>query len=146
MDKGQKNSLDRRYDDAVERYRIAQNNDMVKGMQESLNEMERQRKGLEEEIRQNEERLAKLKRLQIKLSEILPWMEEFLNVSAEDKRCLGKLAEREVSTEKKVDVFVRFADMVGAQDKLFATDEVHIDDQIKRFDEEIRIRTEDKAA
>ena len=111
---------------------------MVKGMQESLNEMERQRKGLEEEIRQNEERLAKLKRLQIKLSEILPWMEEFLNVSAEDTRCLGKLAEREVSTEKKVDVFVRFADMVGAQDKLFATDEVHIDDQIKRFDEEIR--------
>ncbi len=135
---GQKSSLDRRYDDAVERYRIAQNNDMVKGMQESLNEMERQRKGLEEEIRQNEERLAKLKRLQIKLSEILPWMEEFLHVSAEDKRRLERLTEREVSTEKKVDAFVRFADMVGAQDKLFATDEVHIDDQIKRFDEEIR--------
>ncbi len=52
----QKNSLDRRYDDAGERYRIAQNNDIVKGMQESLNEMERQRKGLEEEIRQNEEK------------------------------------------------------------------------------------------
>ena len=54
-----------------------------------------------------------------------------LNVSAEDKHCLGQLAEREVLTEKKVDAFIRFADMAGAQDKLFATDEVHIDDQIK---------------
>lgn len=134
----QKSSLVRRYDDAGERYRIAQNNDMVKGMQESLNEMERQRKGLEEEIRRNEEKLAKLKRLQIKFSEILPWMEEFLTLSEEDKQCLGQLAERAVPTEQKVDTFVRFADMVRVQDQLFATDEVHFDDQIKEFDKAIR--------
>lgn len=136
--KEQKKGMDKRYDDVEERYRIARNNDMVKGMQESLNELERQKKGLEEEIRQLEEKLGKLKRLQIKLSELLPWLEEFLTVSREDRQCLCQLAEGSGSADEKVDAFVRLAAMVGVQDQLFATDEVHLNDQLNQLEEENR--------
>lgn len=134
----QKSGLEKRYDDAGERYRIARSNDMVKGMQESLDALERQRKGLEQEIRQNEEKLAKLKHLQLKLLELLPWLEGFLTLTQEDRACLGQLAEDSFLTDRKVDAFVRLADMVGVQDRLFATDEVHFDDQLEKLEEEIR--------
>ncbi len=133
----QKEELDRQYNDAEERYRIAFSNDVFKGMQESLNELKRQQEKLTEKIRKNEEKLARLKKLQIKITELFKWMEDFLPVSEDDKKCLCNLAEKQFQAEDKISAFVRLGEMIEAQDKIFEKEEVHLRDTIETLDDEI---------
>lgn len=132
-----KEELEIRYRDAGERYRISMNNDIFKGMQDTLKQLEHQRENLEEKIRQSEEKLSKLKKLQIKITELLKWLEEFLAISVEDKKYLCHLAEQSFRAEDKMRAFVRLGEMVGTQDKIFEKDEVHLNDAIEELDSQI---------
>ncbi len=133
----QKEELDIRCHGAGERYRIALNNDAFQGMQETLNHLNRQSESLEEKIRQSEERIAKLKKLQISLTELLKWIEEFFTFSKEEKESLCHLAEQGASAEKVIHAFARLGEMVGAQEKIFEKDEVHLGDTIGQLNHEI---------
>lgn len=133
----QKAELDIRYNEAMERYQIAMNNDAFKGMQDTLRQLEHQRDSLDEKIRQSEEKLSKLKKLQIKLRELLNWLEDFLTISEEDKKSLFHLAERRFKTEDVVRAFVRFGETVGMQDKIFEKNEVHLGDTIGEINNEL---------
>ncbi len=133
----QKAELDIRYNEAVERYRIAMNNDAFKGMQDTLRQLEHQRDSLDEKIRQSEKKLSKLKKLQIQLIELLNWLEDFLTISADDKESLFHLTERRSKTEDIVRAFVRLGEMVGAQDKIFEKNEVHLGDTIEEINDEL---------
>lgn len=135
--KEKKNRMDGLYEAAGERYRIAMSNDMFKGMKESLNELERQKKELEKEIRQKEESLAVLKDLQIRIGKILKWLDAFADISKEEEGCLCNLAEEHVQTDRKIDAFVRFKTLAEGQDKIFEQEEVHTEDRIKELNTEI---------
>lgn len=132
-----KRRTDGLYEAAGERYRIALNNDMFEGMKESLNELERQKKELEKEIKQKEESLAALKHLQIKIAEILKWLDSFVNVPEDDRSCLCNLAEDHFRTDRKIDAFVRFKMLAEGQDKIFEQEEVHTEDRIRELNAEI---------
>lgn len=134
---GRKRAVDQRHKDAGERYRIAMNNDMFRGMQESLNELKRQQESLTEEIRRQEESLSMLKKLQIQITEALPWLMQFLDISKEDQKRLSHMSENEFQTEAIVDAFVRLGEVVSRQDKIFETDEVHLGDHMKQLEHEI---------
>lgn len=127
----QKEELDRRYQEAGERYRIAKNNDAFNGMQDSLNQLKRQCESLEEKIRQKEEKLSELKKLQIKITELFKWLEEFLPISAEDKAQLSQLSGDSIRA------FAALAQMVEGQDKIFEKNEVHLNDTIEKLNSEI---------
>ncbi len=129
--KERKEELDQRYSDAAERCRIAMNNDIFKGMQDSLNELKRQSENLDAEIRQKEEKLSALKKLQLKLTDLLTWIGQYITVSKEDAELLCHLAEAHHRTEDKIDAFVRFGELVKRQDKIFETNEVHFNDQLE---------------
>ncbi len=131
----QKEDYDKRCADAEERYRIAMNNDAFKGMQETLNELKRQKEKQEEEIKKQEERLAKLKRLQIQVTDNLEWLEQYLSFSEDDKKCLFHLAESGFSTDRKLEAFVKFAETVEKQMEVFEEEYVHLSDTIKKVNQ-----------
>ncbi len=132
-----KGELDSRCREARRRHQIAMNNDAFKGMQATLDHLNQQRENLEEKIRQSEEELSKLKKLQIKITELFKWIEEFLMIPADDKRYLCHLAERDFKAEEIIRAFARLGEMVEAQDKIFEKSEVHLSDAIGGLNNEI---------
>ncbi|TCS77696.1 ATP-binding protein [Muricomes intestini] len=132
-----KKELDKKYEAAGERYRIAENNDIFKGMQDSIQVQKRQIENLEFEIEKYEEKVAELKNLQIQMSGLLKRIAEFLEVGEMDKQYLCHLAEKEYDEDKKLQVFLHFAEMVKAQKNIFWTNEVHSRDRIGQLNTEM---------
>jgi len=132
-----KKELDKKYEAAGERYRSAENNDIFRRMQDSIQAQERQRENLKFEIEKYEDKVAMLKKLQIQLSELLKWVSEFLEVGESDARYLCHLAEKEYNEERKLHVFLHFAEMVKAQKAIFWTEEVRCRDQIGQLNTEM---------
>lgn len=133
----QKKDLEQRYDAASERLRIAESNDTFRGMQDSIRNMESQCKDLADEIRKYEEKLADLKKLQAAMISLLRWIEEYFPVEEEDKKYLFHLSERGFQEDKKTDAFLRLAKAAGNQDRIFQTEEVHLNDRKKELDDEL---------
>lgn len=134
---GRKKELDTRYEAAGKRYRDAENNDLYRGMQESVSGLERQSEKLRDEIERHEESLAAVKRLQMQISDLLKWTEDCFVVEERDKRYLRCLAEKEYDIEKKISVFLRFADSMEQQKQIFWSEEVHCEDYISRLNDEM---------
>lgn len=132
-----KDELDRKYEVAGERYRIAENNDIFRGMQDSIRMQEQRLKDLELEIEKYEEKVAVLKTLQIKMAELLKWIPEFLEIEETDKRYLCHLAEKEYDEGKKFHAFFNFAEMAEKQKEVFWSNEVHCKDWIGQLDTEL---------
>lgn len=103
-----KEETDQQYSDAGERFRIAMNNDIFQGMQESLHELKRQRETIEKEIRQKEDKLSTLKELQRKLTNIFTWIDQYLPLSEEEKNLLCHLAENPFQSEDNVNASAHF--------------------------------------
>ena len=133
----QKEVYDSRCADAEERYRIAMNNDMFKGMQETLSELKRQKEKQDAEIKKQEERLARLKRLQIQLTDNLEWLEQYLLFSEEEKKYLCHIAESGFSTDRKLQAFVKLSKMAGKQMEIFEEECVHLSDTIKKLNQKV---------
>lgn len=129
--------LDAKYDAAGERYRIAENNDIFRGMTESLQALERQSAELDREAEKYESRLAKVIGLQLQITELMRWMKEFLPVSAEDLKILGDLASEAGDPDEKVGTFLHFAAMVRQQDEILEADGVHFRDAARELDRRI---------
>lgn len=128
-----KKELDKQEKDAAERYHIAANNDLLR----VIETLERQLKELQAEIEKHEVELAKVKRLQIQLSDLLKWVEKYLSVTEEDKKYLYHLAEKGFSEENKANAFLRFSGMLQEQNKIFQREEVHCEDRMEKLDVEI---------
>ena len=129
--------LDAKYEAAGERYRIAENNDIFRGMTESLHALERQSAELDRDVEKYESRLAKVIELQMKIAELMRWMKEFLPISAEDMKILGDLASETDNSDEKVGTFLRFASMVRHQDEILEADGVHFKDAAGELDRRI---------
>ena len=132
-----KEELQQRQKEAFERYRIAENNDVFRGMNDTIGVLERQEQNLTDEIRKSEGSLAEVKKLQLTLRDICSWAEEYFTVTEEEKRILSNLAEKGIAEEKKVHVFLQFSQMIKGQEKLFEQNAVRVGDAIEALEAEL---------
>lgn len=132
-----KEELQQRQKAAFERYRIAESNDVFRGMKDTIGALERQAENLTEEIKNSEEQLAEVKKLQLKLRDICIWAEEYFDVTEEEKRTLSSLAEKGITEEQKAHTFLKFSRMVDGQEKLFEREGVHKEDTIATLETEM---------
>ena len=137
MWENRKKELEQRCEEAGERYRVAENNDIFRGMQESIRVLEQQREKLEEEIKRYEEKLAAVKKLQMGIEDLFKWLGEFVTVEKEDRQYLCHLAEKGYDQGKKVDAFLQFAEMMKGQNRIFGREEVHCEDRMEELNTEI---------
>ena len=81
--------LARQQEAAQERLRIAENNDMVKGMQESLDSLKRQIEEADREKKNWEDKLAQILKLKKKISALIKLLEADLPSLSSEKHLSG---------------------------------------------------------
>lgn len=129
--------LDKRYKEAGERCRIAENNDIFRGVKESIQALERQIEKLNEEKEKQENGLALLMKLQAQISAILKWADPFIEVEEEDRNCLAHLSEGGRQIEEKLRSYLRFKEQMQGQKQIFWEEEIHCGDRIRELDQEL---------
>lgn len=129
--------LDKRYKEAGERCRIAENNDIFRGVRESIQALERQIEKLNEEKEKQENGLALLMKLQAQISAILKWADPFIEVEEEDRNCLAHLSEGGRQIEEKLRPYLRFKEQMQGQKQIFWEEEIHCGDRIRELDQEL---------
>ena len=129
--------LDKRYKEAGERCRIAENNDIFRGVKESIQALERQIEKLNEEKEKQENGLALLMKLQAQISAILKWADPFIEVEEEDRNCLAHLSEGGRQIEEKLRPYLRFKEQMQGQKQIFWEEEIHCGDRIRELDQEL---------
>lgn len=129
--------LDKRYKEAGERCRIAENNDIFRGVRESIQALERQAEKLNKEKEKQENDLALLMKLQAQISAILKWVDPFIEVEEEDRNCLAHLSEGGRQIEEKLRSYLRFKEQMQGQKQIFWEEEIHCGDRIRQLDQEL---------
>lgn len=126
-------SSSKEYDSALERYRIAANNDILRGMSDTKKELQMQYQQLIDQEKTNLDHIKKLESLQVDLKTLLYWYDhedyEYSN--------LLHILEPKVAIKEKIDCFIRLKKNVEKFKISLNSDSVHIDDEIKEANNQI---------
>ena len=131
----QKENIQILFEEALKRVRIAESNDSFQGMQNSIQNLENQIQLLEFSIKQDEEQVSKLLRLQKLLSTDLKWTLE--KIDEESRKYLLHIAEEGYSTEKKQKELISFIDSIQSLQNFLGTEKVHCEDNIETLKQEL---------
>ena len=129
--------LARQQEAAQERLRIAENNDMVKGMQESLDSLKRQIEEADREKKNWEDKLAQILKLKKKISALIKLLEADLPSLSSENTYLETLEQADGETAKKREAFDVFREKVHRQDGIYEENKIHLQDQCKEREKEI---------
>lgn len=123
------------FEEARKRLQIAESNDAFQGMQTSIQNLENQIKLLDLSIKQEEEQVAKLLRLQKSLTADISWtVEEW---EEENKRYLLHIADAGYSVDKKRKELIFFLDSVEKWKNTLGTEKVHLNDEVGMLNKEL---------
>lgn len=117
------------------RLSIAESNDIFKGMQTSIQNLEHQIEKLGFKIRQEEEHLAKLLYFQRQLSGDLSWTLE--EVNQDSARYLLHIGEEGHSTEKKRKELVVYLEHIEKLKESLEREKVHLEDEVMTIKQEL---------
>ena len=104
---------------------------------ESLNKMENDKNEISKKISELENELTQLKNLQISLKVILPQIENYFDVTDENKTILLNLSETDFSSDKKNSTFIEFSNKIKKQRDLFIEENGRIKDKLFEVSNEI---------
>lgn len=121
------------YDSALERYKIAANNDILRGMSDTKKELQIQYSKLEDQEKINLEHIKKLETLQLNLKTLLCWFDH----ESKEYSSLLNILESKVAIKDKIDCFISLKKNVEKSKISLNTDLVHIDDEIKETHNQI---------
>lgn len=122
---------------AQERLRIAENNDTIRGMKDTLAALERQIEDLGREETELEEKLAQVLKLEMALRELADMLNDVLPLEKDEYKRLTHLAGKEYNLRSKIEIFRRYSEKVSCQEKIYATEEVHLSDSMEKLEAEI---------
>lgn len=126
-------SASKEYDLALERYRIAKNNDILRGMSDTKKELQMQYQQLIDQEKTNLDHIKKLESLQADLKTLLYWYDH----ENSDYSSLLHIMESKIVIKEKIDCFIRLKKNVEKSKLLLNSDLVHIDDEIKEANNQI---------
>ena len=129
--------LDGQYEAVGERCRIAEQNDMARGMQDSIRALEGRIRAADEEIHRYEEKREDLRRLQAQLSELLEGGGELFGLTDDETQLLRRLAEMGAAADKKTEAFLHAAEVFRQQGRILEKEEVHCEDRMEQLDREM---------
>lgn len=126
-------SASKEYDSALERFRIAANNDILRGMNDTKKELQRQFYKLEDQEKTNLEYIKKLEFLQLNIKTLFYWFDQ----ENREYSILLPIFESKVDIKEKIDCFIRLKKNVEKAKTALISDSVHIDDEIKEANHQI---------
>ena len=99
--------------------------------------MENDKNEISKKISELENELTQLKNLQISLKLILPQIENYFDVTDENKTILLNLSETDFSSDKKNSTFIEFSNKIKKQRDLFIEENGRIKDKLFEVSNEI---------
>lgn len=126
-------SASREYDSALERYKIAANNDILRGMNDTKKELQNQLQKLADQEKTNLEYTEKIKTLQLKLQKLFYWLDR----GNRKYTSLLHLLDLKVDIKEKIDSFIRLKKSVEKEKTSLNSDLVHITDEIKEVNRQV---------
>ena len=136
----QKRGIDERLNQAQERLRIALNNDMVKGVEESLHTLEEQITRLDENIEIGENRVAQLMRVELQLAQMEDWLKWEVDFNPQDIQNMRALSKEVISGDAKRESFLHVSEKVLKYQESLIENQVHTKDEIERKRDSISTR------
>lgn len=126
---------------ALQRKIKAEQNDLLRGIDEILNMIEEKIKTLESEVSKYKENLSELQTLELNFQNILEWMECGQELSEKEKIIISSIAASPFSYDEKIEAFVHFKKIVDDKKNKLQEDRVHTKDRldiIRREKEELQ--------
>lgn len=125
---------------ARKRLETANTNDVFVGMNKSIERLQNQARQLEQEIRQSEKMVLKLKKMQTAFQGNLGWLID--ETDETDRRILCSLAETGILPEKKVRSFMSVKASAERKRDSLTTDWVHLNDKVNQINADIQEQLE----
>lgn len=138
-----KAGIEGRLEQAEERRRIAESNDFIGGVENSIRALEEQLRRLEEEIIANEAALAELLRMKAQLEELQAWMEEETGLDPSDMENIRRLQDENVDENLKRESFLRASGKILGFRQRLGEDKVHMQDHIAQLRQDMAAREQD---
>lgn len=136
----QKKGIEERWNQAQERLRIAENNDVVKGVEESLHTLGEQITRLNQEIEVGESRVAQLMRVQSQLAEMEEWIFDKVDFNQQDIQNMKVLSEEAISGDTKRESFLHVSERILKYQDNLRENQVHTNDKIEEIKNSITTR------
>lgn len=130
----QKEDMEIQLESALKRYQIAENNDVIRGMNDSIQALEQQKKKKEADHAHCESQLAQLKKLERQVQSLMEWLGD---LSQKEKEILLHISEAAVQESEKLEVFLRFQKLVRSREELLESQRVHSQDRAGEIQEEL---------
>lgn len=131
----QKEDVRELFEAARKRLTIAENNDVFQGMQTSIQNLEHLIDSVQLKIKQEEEQLVKLLRIQKELSGELAWTIEEL--SEESREYLLHIGEQGYAVEKKRKELIVYLERMEKLQESLGTEKVHLTDEAAAIKQEL---------
>ncbi len=129
--------LIKQQESAQKRLRIAENNDMVKGMQESLDSLKRQIEETEREKKNWDDKLSQVLKLKKKISELIKILEKDMPSLSSDGLCFETFDEACEDVSKRREIFDSFSEKIHNQDAIYEENKIHIKDRCNTREKDI---------
>lgn len=141
--KKRKAGIESRLEQAEERRRIAESNDLIGGVENSIRALEEQLRYLEDEISANETALAALLRLKGQLEGLQTRLEKEVAFELADRENIRRLEDENADENLKRESFLRTSDKILNFRQRLGEDKVHIKDDIDRLKRSMAARGQD---
>ena len=142
-DRKRKAGIESRLEQAEERRRIAESNDIIGGVKNSIRALEEQLRRLVEEISENETALAALLRMKGQLEALETWIEEEIDLEPSDVENIRRLQNENVDENLKRESFLRISGRILNFRQQLWENRVHIQDDVVRFKQDMVTREKD---
>lgn len=136
----QKRGIEERWNQAQERLRVAQNNDVMKGVEESLHTLEEQIAHLDEAIEIGENRVAQLMRVELQLAQMEDWLKKEVDFNPQDIQNMRALSKETTGSDAKRESFLHVSEKVLKYQESLIENQVHAKDEIGRIKDSISMR------
>lgn len=141
--KKRKLGIESRLEQAEERRRIAESNDLIGGVENSIRALEEQLRRLVEQISSNETALAALLRMKGQLEGLEKWIKEEIDFEPSDVENIRRLQDENVDENLKRESFLRISGRILNFRQQLEEDKVHIQDDVARFRKDMETREQD---
>lgn len=141
--KKRKSGIESRLEQAEERRRIAESDDLIGGVENSIRALEEQLRRLGEEISANETALAALLRMKGQLEGMETWIEEEIDLEPSDMENIRRLQNGNVDENLKRESFLRISRRILNFRQQLCENKVHIRDDVARFSQDMATREQD---
>lgn len=125
----QKNSVDSELDFARKNLTKVENSNRT--LSDSLNDKNNELKKCKDEIEKCESAIADLKNLQIAITQLIPQIENDVQISRESQEVLKNLAELGIDPSKKQAHFIEFGNQIQTVSEEYTADKVRLEDKRK---------------